>query len=42
MSFKYVAARYLSGFFLVDFMSVVPFMIAKLASSSDNYIDLLS
>lgn len=29
-SFKDVAIRYLSGFFIIDFVSVVPFMIGKL------------
>ena len=40
-SFKDVAVRYLSSFFITDFLSVVPFLFAKLASPGSDYQALL-
>ena len=37
MSFKKVAIRYLSGNFLIDFLSVVPFFIGKIISVNRSY-----
>lgn len=40
--FKLVASRYITGFFVVDFLSVVPYMIVFLASPDENFIYLIS
>ena len=40
-SFSAVAVRYLSSNFLIDFLSVVPFLVGKLVSKENDYILLL-
>ena len=40
-SFLKIGVRYLSGAFIIDFLSVVPFFIAKLVFVNDDYIDFV-
>lgn len=40
-SFKEIALHYLSGSFITDFLSVIPFLIAKLAAHDTDYLELL-
>ena len=39
--FKEIAIHYFTSNFIVDFLSVVPFLFTKLAASYDNYRELL-
>ena len=36
-----MAVRYLTGIFIIDFLSVVPFLLAKLTAGDVPYIELL-